>query len=121
MPANQRRYAQAIPVVYISIGIAVLICLGTFGIKTLLLKQQLKQGGERLSRLRKEISELNTSNQSLLTEKNRLTSVPALTKAIADGFFIKLKPIDPRVVVNVRAGHHTVATTVGLPDSEGGR
>jgi hypothetical protein len=107
-------------VVYICIGIAVLICLGTFAIKTLLLKQQLKQGGERLNRLRRELAELNTSNEALRTTKNQLTSIPALKKAIAGGI-IDLKPIEPRFVLNVPADRRTVANTVALPGFEGGR
>ena len=51
MPANQRRYAQAVPLAYICIGLAILICAGTFGIKILMLKQQLKQGAEHLGNL----------------------------------------------------------------------
>ena len=119
MPDNKRRYAQAVPLAYICIGLAILICAGTFGIKILMLKQQLKQGGERLGRLRKELNEVNTSNEALHTKKNQLTSLPALKKAIADGV-IKLKPIDESFVVNVPA-RRTVAVTVSLPDAEEGR
>ena len=116
MPNNRRRYEQAIPLAYICIVIAILICAGTFGIKVLMLKQQLKQGGERLGRLRKELNAVVTSNESLRTKKNQLTALPALKKAIADGV-IKLKPIDEAVVVNIPAARHIVAVI----DSEGGR
>ena len=119
MPDNKRRYAQAVPLAYICIGLAILICAGTFGIKILMLKQQLKQGGERLGRLRKELNEVNTSNEALHTKKNTLTSLPALKKAIADGV-IKLKPIDEAFVVNVPV-RRTVAVTVSLADAEEGR
>lgn len=120
MPCNKRRYAKAIPLLYICIGIAVLICFGTFAIKTLLLKQQLKQGGERLSLLRKKIDELNTHTDALRTKKEQLTSVTALKAAIKSGV-IKLKPIQPNFVVNVQASRPTVAAAVSLPRSEGGR
>ncbi|MEO6788045.1 MAG: hypothetical protein ABI318_18115 [Chthoniobacteraceae bacterium] len=116
MPNNQRRYAQAVPLAYICIVVAILICAGTFGIKILMLKQQLKQGGERLGRIHKELSAVNTSNESLRTRKNQLTSLPALKKAIADGV-IKLKPIEEAFVVNVPAARHAVAAA----DAEGGR
>ena len=118
MPANQRRYAQAVPVVYICIGLAILVCLGTFGIKILFLKQQLKQGGERLGRVRRELNEVNTSNEALRTKKEQLTSLPALKKAIADGV-IKLKPIEESFVVNVPAARRTVAVTTPLSGEEG--
>ncbi len=120
MPANQRRYAQAVPVAYIFIAVAVLGCAATFGIKILMLQQQLKQGGERLGKLRKEISVMNTSNESLRTKKEQLTSLPALKKAIADGV-IKLKPIDESSVVNVPATRRTVAAAAVMADAEGGR
>jgi hypothetical protein len=116
MPANQRRYAQAVPVAYICIALAILICAGTFGIKILMLKQQLKQGGERLGRIRKELGAVNTSNELLRTRKDQLTSLPALKKAIADGV-IKLKPIEESFVVNVPAARRAVA----VADAEGGR
>jgi len=120
MPANQRRYAQAIPAVYIFIGIAVLFCLGTLGIKTLMLKQQIKQDGERLGLLRKELREFTTSNESLRTEKNKLTSIPALKEAIRKGV-IKLKPIESRFVLNVPADRRSVAAHAARTGSEGGR
>ena len=118
MPANQRRYAQAVPLAYICIGLAILIYVGTFGIKILMLKQQVKQGGERLGRLRKELSTVNTSNEALRTKKEQLTSLPALKKAIADGV-IKLKPIEESFVVNVPAARRTVAVTTPLSGEEG--
>ena len=118
MPANQRRYAQAVPLAYICIGLAILIYVGTFGIKILMLKQQTKHGGERLGRLRKELSVVNTSNESLRTRKEQLTSLPALKKAIADGV-IKLKPIEESFVVNVPAARRTVAVTTPLSGEEG--
>jgi len=120
MPANQRRYAQAVPLAYICIGVAILICTGTFGIKILMLKQQFKQDGERLGRLRKELSAVNTSNEALRTKKERLTSLPALKKAIADGV-IKLKPIEESFVVNVPAVRRAVAVSIPLADAEEGR
>lgn len=120
MPHNQRRYAQAVPLAYICIVVAILICAGTFGIKILLLKQQLKQGGERLGKLRKELNAVNTSNEALRTKKDQLTSLPALKKAIADGV-IKLKPIEEAFVVNVPAAPRTVAVTLHLADPEEGR
>jgi len=118
MPANQRRYAQAVPVIYICLGIAVLIGLGIFGVKTLFLKQQLKQGAERLSRQRKDLAEVTVNNEALRTTKNQLTAIPALRTAIRTGF-ITLKQIEPRFVLNIPFERRTVATV--LPDSEGGR
>ena len=120
MPANQRRYAQAVPLAYICIGLAILIYAGTFGIKILLLKQQLKQGCERQGRLRRELSEVTTSNEALRTRKNQLTSLPTLKKAIADGV-IKLKPIEESSVINVPASRRTVAVSTPLSDGEEGR
>ncbi len=120
MPANQRRYAQAVPFAYIFIVIAVLGCAATFGIKILMLQQQLKQGSERLGKLRKEIITANTSNEALRTKKEQLTSLPALKKAIADGV-IKLKPIEESSVVNVPAARRAVASATVMADAEGGR
>ena len=115
MPANQRRYAQAIPLVYICIAVAVCAYAATFGIKMLMLKQQLKQGSERLTRLRRELTAVNTSNEALRTKKDQLTSVPALTRAIQEGV-IRMVPIEDRFVVTVPASRRSVATLVSLPD-----
>jgi hypothetical protein len=120
MPANQRRYAQAVPVVYICIGVAILICAATFGIKVLMLKQQLKQGSERLAELRKKVTAANTGNQALRTRREQLISLPALKKAIADGV-VKLKPIDEAFVVNVSAPRISVAAIIPRVDAEEGR
>lgn len=109
MPANQRRYAQAVPITYICIAVAVLICAATFGIKVLMLKQQLKQGSERLADLRKKIISTSTGNVALRTKREQLTSLPALKKAIADGF-IRLKPIEESFVVNVPASRVAAIT-----------
>jgi hypothetical protein len=118
MPANQRRYAQAVPIAYICIFVAVLGCAATFGIRVLMLKQQLKQGAEHLAVLRKKISAANTSNESLRTKKEQLTSITSLKKAIADGV-IKLKPIDEAAVVSVSATR--VAATAPITTAEEGR
>lgn len=120
MPENKRNYSQTVPIAYICIAVAILVCAGTFGVKILLLQQQLKQGGERLGRLRKDFAEVNTSNEALRTKKNQLTSLPALKKAIADGV-IKLKPIEDSFVVNVPAAPRTVAVSTSLLDAEEGR
>ena len=111
MPANKRRYAQAVPLAYICIFVAVLICAATFGIRVLMLKQQLKQGAEHLAVLKKKISAANTSNESLRTKKEQLTSITSLKKAIADGV-IKLKPIEDSFVVSVPASRVAVSTPV---------
>ena len=120
MPANHRPYARAIPLIYIVAAIAVLGCVGRLGIQTLMVKQQLKQGGERLNSQRKKLADLNTNNESLRTTKKLLTSIPALQKAIRAGV-IKLQPIDKRFVLNVPANRHVVAAANMMPDGEGGR
>ena len=118
MAANQRKYAQAVPIAYICIFVAVLICAATFGIRVLMLKQQLKQGGEQLAAMRKHINAANISNESLRTKKEQITSITALKKAIADGV-IKLKPIEDSFVVNVPATR--VAVTSATSSAEEGR
>lgn len=119
MPANQRRYAQAVPVVYICIFIAVLIWAATFCIRVLMLKQQAKQGAEQLAGLRRKISAANTSNESLRTKKEQLTSITSLKKAIADGV-IKLKPIDDSAPVVIVSAVR-VAASAPLVSAEEGR
>ncbi len=111
MPANQRRYAQAVPIAYICIFVAVLICAATFGIRVLMLKQQIKQGAEHLSVLRKKISAATISNESLRTKKEQLISITSLKNAIADGV-IKLKPIEDSMVVTVSAARVAVSAPV---------
>lgn len=120
MPANHRPYARAIPLIYIVAVLAVLGCLGRLGIQTLMVKQQLKQGGERLHSQRKKLADLSTNNESLRTMKNQLTAIPALQKAIRAGV-IKLQPIDKRFVLNVPANRRVVAAATVMPITEGGR
>jgi hypothetical protein len=119
MSANHRKYAQAIPLAYICIFIAILACAATFGVKILMLKQEIKQDGEHLGKLRNEIEKLNTSNVALRTKKEQLISLPALKKAIADGV-IRLKPIEEGVVVNVSAARQAMASTTPLAGAEEG-
>ena len=70
--------------------------------KTLLINQQLKQGGERLRTIKIKIAEAHTASEGLKTKKAQLTSIPAIQKAIKDGF-VKLVPIEERFIVHVGA------------------
>ena len=115
MPANRKRYAQAVPVVYICIGIGIAVCIVGFCVKALILQHQVRQGGERLRRLQKEFAEVNIKNEALQTKKDQLTSTPALQKAIKDGF-VKLVKIEDQFVVHVG----TAGRRVAVASSEGG-
>ena len=108
MSANRHRHAQKFPVVYTCIGIAAFLCVVSFSVKGLLISQQLKQGGERLNRIKRQIQEVKTASAGLMTKKIQLTSIPAITKAIKDGV-IKLVPIEDRFIVRVGAGTRQVA------------
>ena len=120
MPANRQRYAQAFPLTYICIGIAVLVCFVSFSVKALLIKQQLKQDGERLVGLLKEQAKIETDIQRLETEKKKLISPPALIKAIAEKF-IKLVEIDEHSVFQVDRVRRGVAAADSRPAPEEGR
>lgn len=108
MPDNRHRTAQKFPVVYVSIGIAAFLCIASFCVKTLLINQQLKQGGERLSTIRGKIVEARTASEGLKTKKALLTSIPAIQKSIKEGF-VKLVPIEERFIVHVGAMRGGVA------------
>lgn len=110
MSANRHRHAQKFPFVYVCIGVAAFLCIASFCVKTLLINQQLKQGGERLSRIKKQITEVKTAIAGLQTKKAQLTAIPAITKAIKDGF-VKLVPIEDRFIVHVGAMRRGVAAT----------
>jgi hypothetical protein len=120
MPSNRRRYAQAFPLTYVCVGIAVFACIVTFAVKALMMHQQLKQGAERLRRFRNDLAELKIRNEALQTRKTQLTSTPALQAAIADGT-IKLIPIESRVIVDVSLTQGRVATASSQSAVEGGR
>lgn len=120
MPANRRRYAQAFPFAYVLVGLAVLACIVSFCVKTLLLSQQLRQGGERLRRLRNELAELTIRNEALQTKKTELTSAPALQAAINRGI-IKLIPIETKFVVDVGMSQQKVAAADPRSAVPGGR
>ncbi len=93
------------------------ICIVGFAIKTLMVKHEVMQGGDRMKRLEKELTELNIKNEALQTKKDQLTSVPALRKKL-DGKIIHLMPIEDRFVVNVGQSHPTVATIVETQPAE---
>ena len=111
MPANRHRYAQAFPLAAIVIGTGLLACIVIFAIKSLMVKQQVMQGGECIKHLEKELTEFNIKNAAFETTKKQLTSVPALRKAL-DKKIIHLIPIEDRFVVNVGQPRPTVATLV---------
>jgi hypothetical protein len=120
MPANRRRNAQAFPLAYVCAGIAILVCVVTFSIRMLMINQELKQGGERLRRIRNELTELSIKIEALQTRKTQLTSAPALQQAIKVGT-IKLVPIEARVVVDVGSHQRRVATAETRIAAPGGR
>jgi hypothetical protein len=120
MPANRHRHAQRFPFVYVCIGTAAFLCIASFSVKTLLISQQLKQGGERLSRIKRQIEEVRIANAGLKTKKAQLTSIPAITKAIKDGV-VKLVPIEDRFIVHVGTMRHGVAVADPQPATGRGR
>jgi hypothetical protein len=98
--SNKRRHAQAFPLTATLIGLAVAACLTIFAIKALTVKYQVIQGGDKLKRLEKELAELTIKNEDFQTEKDRLTSPPALIKAMESGL-IALQKIDDKFVVTI--------------------
>ena len=120
MSANRHRHAQKFPVVYVCIGIAAFLCIASFAVKTLLISQQLKLGGERLSQIKKHIEDARIANAALTTRKAQFTSIPAITKAIKDGT-IKLVPIEDRFIVHVGTVRHGVAAADSQPAAGRGR
>ena len=117
---NRRRYEPTVPLLYIVITVGVIFCAGGLGIKTLLLKLQLRQGAELLQKKKDALAALETGIESLRAEKHRLTSIPALTQAIKDGT-IRLRKIEPRFVLNIPAERPVVAAHAALHGPEGGR
>ena len=118
MSANRPRHAQAFPVLYTFIGIAVAVCFVGLGIKALIVQQELKQGGERLKRLKKDLAELTIKNEGLLAKKDVLTSPPKLEALIRNGT-LKLKPIDDKFVVRIGPVRRGVAVADAQPAGEG--
>lgn len=108
MPENNRRYAQAVPLIAILIVVIVVVSIVGFCIKTLMVQHQVVVGGDRIKRLEKELAELSNKNEALQTKKDQLTSVPALQKAVSKGF-VNLVKIDEKCVVNVSQPRSSVA------------
>ena len=120
MSANRHRHAQKFPLLYVFLGTAALLCVAGFAVKTLLISQQIKQGDEMLSRIKRQIQEIKTANAGLTTKKAQLTSIPAITKAIADGV-VKLVPIEDRFIVHVGTVRRGVAVADFQTTTERGR
>ena len=119
--SNKRRHAQAFPLTATLIGLAVAACLTVFAIKALTVKYQVIQGGDKLKRLEKELAELTIKNEDFQTEKDRLTSPPALLKGIESGL-ISLQAVDDKYVVPVPVRvpvKLTVTTPATVPGEEG--
>jgi hypothetical protein len=98
--SNKRRHAQAFPLAATLIGVAIAVCLSVFAIKALTVKYQVIQGGNKLKQLERELSAVAVKNEGLQTQKDRLTSAPALVKAMEKGV-IKLVKIEEKHVINV--------------------
>jgi hypothetical protein len=62
-------------------------------------KYQVIQGGDKLKRLEKELGDLTIKNEDFQTEKDWLTSPPALRKAMDSGLIADLKKADDKYMV----------------------
>jgi cell division protein FtsB len=120
MPANRPRHAQKLPLIYIIVGMAIFGCAAGFGIKLLNVKLRIVQDGQRLKRIDKELASLTKKNEGLATQREQLTSQPALAKAIKGGF-VKVVPIDEKFVIQVGAPKHRVAAVDFQPAKGGAR
>ena len=97
---NKRRHAQAFPLTATLIGLAVAACLTVFAVKALTVKYQVIQGGDKMKRLENELFQLTVQNEDFQTQKDLLTSPPALQKAMDSGL-ISLQKIDGKYVVSI--------------------
>lgn len=120
MPANRPRHAQKFPFIYIVAVIALFACAAGFGIKLLNVKLQTVQDGQRLTRVFKELNDVNIKNEALRTKRDQLTSLQALTQAIKTEF-VKVVPIDEKYVIHVGASKHRVAVADSHPARGGAR
>jgi len=120
MPANRHRYSQAVPIFSWFMAIIIAVPIVGLCIKTLVVQQELRQTGERIKRLQKELTEISSKNEAFQTRKDQMTSTPELQKAIKDRV-IKLVKIEEKFVVNVGAARRAVATNVTEPAAKGAR
>ena len=97
---NKRRHAKSFPLAATIIIVAVAVCTVTFLVKALMVKYQVVEGGNKLKRLERELSELTVKSEALQTRKDMLTSPPRLKTAIDTGV-LNLNAIDEKFVVNV--------------------
>lgn len=93
---------QSLPIAAWVIGCCVAACIVGFGIKFLMVKYQVFQGGRTVKDMETRLSRLVISNQALQSDFDRLTAGPVLKEKYANGF-MRLREIKEEKDV-IRAG-----------------
>ncbi len=83
---------QSLPITAWIIGCCVAACIVGFGVKFLMVKYAVFKGGKDIKELEGRLARLNTSNEALVVDFERLTNRKELEKKHAAGF-IKLRKI----------------------------
>ncbi len=105
---------QSLPIAAWIIGICVAGCIVGFGVRFLMVKFSVHQGGTDIKKMELRLAQLNTNNEHLRSTIDKLTAHDELKKKRAVGF-IKLRDIsDERDVIHERRNDKRVAWKDGV-------
>ena len=100
MSNRYRTARQSLPLTAWIIGAAVAACVVGFGIKFLMVKYQIFQGGKTVKEMEVRLSRLITSNEDLQAKVDTLTARPELKKKHAAGYIKMREILDEKDVIH---------------------
>lgn len=98
---NRRRHFNIVPVAALIRWVVVAFFLGSAGLSYVYFKNQMQATGSEIHNLEAQIAALNTQDQSIRAQIDRLSSHGYLERRLAEGF-IRLTPITDNRIVRVR-------------------
>lgn len=105
---------QSLPILSWIIGCSVAACIVGFGIKFLMVKYQVFQGGKTVKDLEVQLARLNTSNDNLQAKIVKYTAGPELEKKHVAGYIKLRKIVDEKDVVRAGRDDKTVSWKSGV-------
>jgi hypothetical protein len=110
---NRRRHANIVPVAALVRWVVVAFFLGAAGLSYVYVKNQMQTTGNEIRNLEAQLNALNTQDESVRAQIDRLSSHSYLERRLAEGF-IKLTPITDDRIVRL----HARAATAAVDDTD---
>ncbi|MEK0447760.1 MAG: hypothetical protein RL088_28 [Verrucomicrobiota bacterium] len=112
---------QSLPLTAWIIGAAVAACVVGFGVKFLMVKYQIFQGGRTVKEMEVRLSRLITSNEDLQAKVDTLTARPELKKKHAAGYLKMREIVEEKDVIHPGRDDRRVEWKSGVATLTNGR